>query len=172
MNTCMHFMHPPKSYKLNKAIMLIFVFEKNRPLLLAKGVRMCVYIMTKHEIPSKPRGKGPMTIWTCFGYLTFYANTFLIFNLRSYVLNPHKLWQSSIVTNQKTPPSQLVSLSQFVINAIRWHIESRHSQNVFCVFGRVPLYILAWIWEVAFQPELALFEWNIHMSVCILIIMT
>ena len=38
MNTCMQFMHPPKSYKLDKGIMLIFVSEKNRPLLLAKGV--------------------------------------------------------------------------------------------------------------------------------------
>ena len=35
MNMCMHYMHPPK---LDKGIMLIFVSEKNRPLLLAKGV--------------------------------------------------------------------------------------------------------------------------------------
>ena len=31
-------MHLPKSYKLYKGIMLSFVSEKNRPLLLAKGV--------------------------------------------------------------------------------------------------------------------------------------
>ena len=36
----MRFMHPLKSYKLDKGIMLIFVSEKNRPLLLAKGVHL------------------------------------------------------------------------------------------------------------------------------------
>ena len=38
MNTCMGLCTHQKSYKLNKGIMLIFVAEKNRPLLLAKGV--------------------------------------------------------------------------------------------------------------------------------------
>ena len=34
-----------KSYKLDKGIMLIFVSEKNRPLLLAKGVYMtCIFV--------------------------------------------------------------------------------------------------------------------------------
>ena len=34
----MHFMHPPKIVQMDEGIMLIFVSEKNRPLLLAKGV--------------------------------------------------------------------------------------------------------------------------------------
>ena len=38
MNTCMHLCTHQKSYKLDKGIMLIFVSEKIRPLLLAKGV--------------------------------------------------------------------------------------------------------------------------------------
>ena len=38
-------MHPPKSCKLHEGIMLIFVSEKNRPLLLAKVV------YPAHDIP-------------------------------------------------------------------------------------------------------------------------
>ena len=37
MTTCVHFMHPPKLYKFDEGIMIIFVSGKNRPLLLAKG---------------------------------------------------------------------------------------------------------------------------------------
>ena len=39
MNSYMHYMHPPKIVqKLDEGIVVIFVSEKNRPLLLAKGV--------------------------------------------------------------------------------------------------------------------------------------
>ena len=55
MNTCMHFKHPPKSYKLDKGIMLIFVSEKNRPLLLAKGVvkYFGIFNQIKNKMTSK-----------------------------------------------------------------------------------------------------------------------
>ena len=38
MNSYMHLCTHQKLYKLNEGIMLIFVSEKNRPLLWAKGV--------------------------------------------------------------------------------------------------------------------------------------
>ena len=48
MNICILCIHQ-KSYKLDKGIMLIFVFEKNRPLLLAKGVDV---LILKDEMPT------------------------------------------------------------------------------------------------------------------------
>ena len=52
MTTCMHFMHPPKIYKFDKGVMIIFVSGKKRPLLLAKGVHWCLMFMcTLHLWP-------------------------------------------------------------------------------------------------------------------------
>ena len=48
-----------KSYKLDKGIMLTFVFEKNRPLLLAKGV--CSWMVGYSE-----------TLWFFFMHTSFY----------------------------------------------------------------------------------------------------
>ena len=52
MTNCMHFMHPPKLYKFDEVIMIIFVSGKNRPLLLAKGVHWClIFMCTLHLWP-------------------------------------------------------------------------------------------------------------------------
>ena len=37
MNTCVYFMHPPKSYKLDKGIMLFFVSEKKSAITFGEG---------------------------------------------------------------------------------------------------------------------------------------
>ena len=45
-------MHPPKLYKFDEVIMIIFVSWKNRPLLLAKGVHWClIFMCTPHLWP-------------------------------------------------------------------------------------------------------------------------
>ena len=51
-------------------------------------------------------------------------------NLKSCILNRHKLRQSQIATLS----------SQFVIIAVTAQTESNNTANVFCVLGRVPMY--------------------------------
>ena len=72
-------------------------------------------------------------------------------NLKSCVLNRHKLRQSQIATNQESLTSQFVicrnlwfvticDLSQFVIKAVTAQPESNNTENVFWVLGRVPMF--------------------------------
>ena len=45
----------------------------------------------------------------------------------------------AIITNCDTIVA-ICDLSQFVIKALTWHIDSNNTENVFCVFGRVPMF--------------------------------
>ena len=54
-------------------------------------------------------------------------------NLKSCILNRHKLRQSQITV-------ALCDLSQFVIKAVTAQTESNNTDNVFCVLGRVPMF--------------------------------
>ena len=62
--------------------------------------------------------------------------------MKSYVLNPQKFRQSHIATDQKILPLQFVILSQFVINALLWYIDSNHLENVLYILGRIPVHTI------------------------------
>ena len=69
------------------------------------------------------------------------------FNLRSCVLNRHKLRQSQIATNQKFLPSQ------FVICRNLWSKPWRHKLKTCSGYlGEYPCSLLTFIWKVAFCP--------------------
>ena len=94
-------------------------------------------------------------------------------NLKSCVLNRHKLRQSQIATNQESLPSQFViccnlwfvticDLSQFVIKAVTAQPESNNTENVFWVLGRVPMFTFDIDMNVAFLPILVFFHCYIY----------
>ena len=91
-------------------------------------------------------------------------------NLRSCVLNRHKLRQSQIVTNQESLPSQ------FVIRRNLWSRPWRHKLSPITLktcsvyLGEYPCSLLTWIWKFAFLPILVLFHWYICLCVCLSVI--
>ena len=93
-----------------------------------------------------------------------------IMNLRSCILNRHKMRQSQIATNQETLPSH------FVICRILWSWPWRHKLSPITLktlsgyFRENPCSLLTWIWKVAFLPILALFHCYICLRVCISVI--
>ena len=82
-------------------------------------------------------------------------------NLRSCILNRHKMRQSQIATIQESLPSH------FVICRILWSWPSRHKLSPITpktcsgYFGEYPVSRLTWIWKVVFLPILVLFHWYI-----------
>ena len=90
-------------------------------------------------------------------------------NLRSCILNRHKMRQSQICDNSGILAVAFCDLSHFVINAVTAQTESNYTENVFWVHGRVPMFTLTWRWKVAFLPILALFHCYIcFMCMCII----
>ena len=59
-------------------------------------------------------------------------------DLRSCVLNRHKMWQSQIVTIQESLPSHFVICRIFMIMAVSAQIGSNNTENVFWVLGKLP----------------------------------
>ena len=88
-------------------------------------------------------------------------------NLRSCILNRHKMRQSQIATIQESLPSH------FLICRILWSWPWRHKlspitlKTCFGYLGEYPCSLLTWIWNVAFLPILALFHCYIWLCVCI-----
>ena len=91
-------------------------------------------------------------------------------NLRSCILNRHKMRQSQIATIQESLPSH------FVICRILWSWPWRHKQSPITLktcsgyLGEYPCSLLTWIWKVSFLPILALFHCYISLCVCISVI--
>ena len=87
-------------------------------------------------------------------------------NLKSCVLNHHKLRQSQIATLP----------SQFVICRNLWSKPWRHKLSPITLktcsgyLGEYPCSLLTWIWKVVFLPILVLFHWFICWCVCISVI--
>ena len=79
-------------------------------------------------------------------------------NLRSCILNRHKMRQSQIATIQESLPSH------FVICRILWSWPWRHTLSPITLktcsgyLGEYPCSLLTWIWKVSFLPILALFH--------------
>ena len=91
-------------------------------------------------------------------------------NLRSCILNRHKMRQSQIATIQESLPSH------FVICRILWSWPWRYKlspitlKTCFWYLGMYPGSFLTWIWKVSFLPILALFHCYICLCVCISVI--
>ena len=86
-------------------------------------------------------------------------------NLRSCILNRHKMRQSQIATIQESLPSH------FVICRILWSWPWRHKLYPITLktcsgyLGEYPCSLLTWIWKVVFLPILVLFHWYICLCV-------
>ena len=91
-------------------------------------------------------------------------------NLRSCILNCHKMRQSQIATIQESLPSH------FVICRILWSWPWRYKMSPITLktcsgyLGEYPGSLLTWIWKVSFLPILALFHCYICLCVCISVI--
>ena len=91
-------------------------------------------------------------------------------NLRSCILNRHKMRQSQIATIQESLPSH------FVICHILWSWPWRHTLSPITLKTcsgysvEYPCSLLTWIWKVSFLPILALFHCYICLCVCISVI--
>ena len=91
-------------------------------------------------------------------------------NLRSCILNRHKMRQSQIATIQESLPSH------FVICRILWSWPWRHKMSPITLktcsgyLGEYPGSLLTWIWKVSFLPILALFHCYICLCVFISVI--
>ena len=87
-------------------------------------------------------------------------------NLKSCILNRHKLRQSQIATLP----------SQFVICRNLWSKPWRHKLSPITLkmcsgyLGEYPGSFLTWIWKVVFLPILVSFHWYICLCVCISVI--
>ena len=131
--------------------------------------------------------------YICFMYITYKANyrctkeTFLIgsdvdvnifsafrsipsgaidINLRSCILNHHKLRQSQIATL----PSQFVICCNLWSRPWRRKLSPTTLQTCSGNLGDYPCSLLTWIWKVPFLPILVLFHWYICLCVCISVI--
>ena len=91
-------------------------------------------------------------------------------NLRSCILNRHKMRRSQNATIQESLPSH------FVICRILWSWPWRHTLSPITLktcsgyLGEYPCSLLTWIWKVSFLPILALFHCYICLCVCISVI--
>ena len=91
-------------------------------------------------------------------------------NLRSCILNRHKMRESQIATIQESLPSH------FVICRILWSWPWRHKLSPITLktcsgyLGEYPCSLLTWIWKVVFLPILVLFYWYICLCVCLSVI--
>ena len=91
-------------------------------------------------------------------------------NLRSCILNRHKMRQSQIATIQESLPSH------FVICRILWSWPWRHKLSPITLktcsgyMGEYPCSLFTWIWKVVFLPILVLFHWYICLCVCLSVI--
>ena len=102
---------------------------------------MCMHISYKayNRCTQETFLKGSDLDVNMFSELRSIPSVTIDINLRSCVLNRHKLRQSQFATNQVSLPSQFVDLSQFVIKSVPWQIQSNNIENMFCMLRRVPM---------------------------------
>ena len=89
------------------------------------------------DVPRKPSWKGPKLMWTCLLNLGVYPR--LLLNLsEKFCFEPSQIATVTNCDNSGIPAVAICDLSQFVIKALMWHIDSNNTENVFWVLGRVP----------------------------------
>ena len=84
-------------------------------------------------------------------------------NLKSCVLNRHKLRQSQI----STLPSQFVICRNLWSKLWRPKLSPTTLKTCSLYLGEYPCSLLTWIWKLTFLPILVLFHWYICLCVCI-----
>ena len=105
------------------------------------GISVCVYVYISVikpiiDVPRKPSWRGPMLMWTCFLHLGVYPR--LIWNLSEKLcFEPSHIATVTNCDNSGIPAVAICDLSQIVIKALMWHIDSNNTENVFWVLGRV-----------------------------------
>ena len=87
-------------------------------------------------------------------------------NLKSCILNRHKLRQSQIVTL----PSQFVICRNLWSKPWRRKLSPTTLKTCSVCLGDYPCSLLTWIWKFTFLPILVLFHWYICLCVCISVI--
>ena len=83
-------------------------------------------------------------------------------NLRSCILNRHKLRQSEIMTL----PSQFVICRNLWSKPWRRNLSPTTLKTCSVYLGEYPCSLLTWIWKLTFLPILVLFHWYICLCVC------
>ena len=117
--------------------------------------------------------EGPMTVWTCFGYLwvqpcIVYSLLYTIhlindINLRRCVLHPHKLWESHIATYQKLYYRRnLWFCCNMWSRPRRGKLNPTTPKTCSMHLGEYPCRPFTWIWEVQFSPIFALFVYYMY----------
>ena len=88
-------------------------------------------------------------------------------NLRSCILNRHKMRQSQITTIQESLPSHFGICRILWSWPWRYKLSPKTLKTCSGYLGEYPCSLLTWIWKVAFLPILALFHCYICLCVCI-----
>ena len=91
-------------------------------------------------------------------------------NLRSCILNRHKMRQSQIATIQESLPSHFVICRILLLWPWRHKLSPITLKTCFGYLVEYPCSLLTWIWKVSFLPILALFHCYICLCVCISVI--
>ena len=84
-------------------------------------------------------------------------------NLKSCILNRHKLRQSQIATL----PSEFVICRNLWSKPWRRKLSPITLKTCSVYLGEYPCSLLTWIWELTFLPILVFFHWYIWLCVCI-----
>ena len=157
-----------------------FTFDMNMKSLILNqfGVISLLYLFVCMYISYKAHNrftKDPLLIVSdvvvyMFPVLRSISSCTTDMNLRSCILNRHKMRQSQIATIQES------LASHFVICRILWSWPWRHKLSPITLktcsgyLGEYPGLFLTWIWKVSFLPTLALFHCFICLCVCISVI--
>ena len=112
-------------------------------------------------VPRKPSWKGPILMWICFPKLRSIPSVTIDINLRSCVLNRHKLRQSQFATNQVSLPSQFVICRNLWSRACRGKFSPITLKMCSAYLGEYPCSLWTGIWEVVFWPISVLFAISI-----------
>ena len=88
------------------------------------------------DVPRKFFWKGPILMWTCFLYYGVYSR--LLWHIyEKLCFEPSQIATVTICDNSGIPAVAICDLSQFVIKALMWQIDSNNTENVFWVLGGV-----------------------------------
>ena len=150
-----------------KIISAIFTFDKNmKSCIFAHcGITSLVYLFVCMYISYKAHSRwtketfliGSDVDVNIFSALRSIPSGTIDINLKSFILNRHKLRQSQIATQS----------SQFVIGRNLWSRPWRWIFTPITVItcsgylGKYPCSLLTWIWKVSYFPILLLFHWYI-----------
>ena len=92
------------------------------------------------DVPRKSPWNSPMSMWQVFCTWEYTLGHFWHQPEKLY-FEPSQIATVTYCDNSGILAIAICDLSQFVIKVETWHIESNNTENVFCVLGRVPMFI-------------------------------